>query len=450
MNLVREGMDFEDFFELVMFGIVIIALVFLLFACFLGPLIWWEETKKKQNQYDLYLALSGETTENEEAIKTANLLSTIHHQDSDSVTLGEVKEVWDSDDSYFKVAMKNYDDVKEILEGGPSIAEIEVDVLTWSDYFVKAGIFMWLFSAGAMSVTYLFASIEHARDPLTYPWKNAWSWPMILLMFPYLIITQPILFICYGFWKWRERKKAVETTGSEEENQLVERERILHEEKIKFQKQVSSVNERKSENRQKWIEVCGKRLSDEASRLKDEIASSHKKISRYGQGIAEEQRTMAESQTKLKSLEEVIKARSPEREEEFGFEFDKLLELPMVSAIEITDEEIQVYTNTVYMKYRGRRYEIGDFLIRIIDTDLIIENLRNTNSFESSPYHPIMGYHHPYIESSGQFRCLDYFNSYIARLCVQREYFPLVVSVLEALQSVVEPAIRDVRLWKEV
>ncbi len=221
MKLVRERVDFIDFFDSVLFGVAIIIAAFILFAGIIGPIDWRKEIEAEQIRYNLYLALSGEVTEDEKAIKTANLLSNIYHyQDFDSVMLlAGVEKGWGSGNPYFEVAVENYDDVRKILENED--VEIKADVPTWGEYFIWMGRLMWFFSAVVLSINYLVSSVlssQYFYEPLTYPWKNAWSWPMMLLMFPYLIITQPILLVSYVFWKcvkntssllsrWRKRKE---------------------------------------------------------------------------------------------------------------------------------------------------------------------------------------------------------------------------------------------------
>jgi len=450
MNLVRRRMNFQSFLDDyvsagLLFGIIICICVSIIFL-----MVWYELRDTKIVENNIYLALRGEKVKDETAIKIADFISRLYHdQNFNFEELKKVKEVLIDGNKYFNAAIEHLDKVELILEGKPEAVEIDIKnpIWRWKYFFIMAGLISWLIMAVAMSISYLVESAGCRDGILTYPWGEIWSYPLIVLMFPYLVISQPILLIWYGIQRLRgnEEQMTEERIRTDESlpispQELQERiDRQRHELKSK----ISSIKAAVAVHCQNWIKICKQRLIEEEQETESEINDCRSHLSEFGRKIETEQRILAESQSRLGNLKRLIKNNRIKEEKEFALEFNKLRKIPHVEAVEVVDEEIRVYTDTIYISYQEKKYEIGDFLIRLTtkrNRPIKIENLCNTSTRNQ---------HHPYGYRDSSF-CFGHLSNYVTKLLEQKDYFSLTVVILQVLQSNEGDAPEAVKFWKEV
>ena len=110
-----------------------------------------------------------------------------------------------------------------------------------------------------------------------------------------------------------------------------------------------------------YIEACTRRLLNDIARTEAELRQSEQKLSEYSRLIVEETRRSLETRHKLTYLDEWQK----NEESRHLDEFDRLLEIEAVKKIQVADDVLRIFTDTVFVRHEGTRYEIGDFRIDI-------------------------------------------------------------------------------------
>lgn len=444
MNYVRR-MDFDDFTDLVGFAFLL-AIVVCAVTAGVGSLIVLDDQEKKTAEQNLYFALQGREVNDTETMKTAEILRQLYENKFQNWT--QFKEI------DLGIAFEHWGNVLAILEDPKK--EITVDIFTWEEWLSLLAIISWLIIALSLSIAYPVATWRETywRDQRgvnkwwQYPWKKWWAYPLLSVMMPYVVFTQPAVAVYAGFRKIKgiDRREVLEEYfGGTIPPPRIRAEEKIEQDKAKFQSLVTLVNRDKKANKQRWIEISKKELIQEKQEVESEIKLHRTNLSKLGRQIETAQRKLAEAKSKLANLEKTMEIKEEETEREAGEEFDKLLEFSLIKAVEVEDDKIKVYTDTIYISHRGKKYEIGNFLIQIDargDGPILIKNLSNTSSY---------GMHHPYSFNLRKNEvCFGNLSDEIERLLSQRDYLTLVVVILQALQTAEGDASDRVEYWKEV
>jgi len=435
--------DFDDFADLV--GVVFIIAVI---ACGLiagfGSCVVYDAQQNQIAEQNLYFALQGKEVNDTKVMRTAEMLRQLYENKFQNWT--QFKEI------DLGIAFKHWDNVLAILENPEK--EINVDIFTWEEWLSIAGIISWLIIALSLSATYPVATWRERYSFnergfnrwWQYPWRKWWAHPILLVMLPYVIITQPTVSIYAAIRKAKgiDKREALEEyfrgTIPPKRTRLEEE---IERDKANFQSLVNLVDRDREANRRKWIEISKKKLSLEKQKTESTIKSRRTDLSSLGRQIETAQRGLAEAEAKLTNLNEAIEMKKDETGRELGAEFDQLLGFPLVKAVKVEDNEIKVYTDTIYISRRWKKYEIGNFLICIGTREngyILIRNLSNTSS---------CGQHHPYTMGLDGF-CFGNLRDQIDKLLIQRDYLTLIVVILQALQTAEGDASDRVEYWKEV
>lgn len=457
MNLVRRRMDFEHFIDHYVLSGLAIGIVIVILLSLLLLATWVENRNTKIVESNLYLALKKEKVEDEAAIKIADFISKLYHgQSLDFEELKKSKETLTEKNQYFNVAIEHLDNVELILGGTPGDVKIEMKdpFWSWKYFLIGLGLISWLIIAISMSISYFVESFSCRDGVLTYPWGEIWSYPLILVMFPYLVISQPILLICYGIEKLkgeneeqireemanvRIRTGELPTISRFVLQEHIDKQRRELKSKIRLVKAAVGVH------RQNWIKFYKQHLVERKEQIESEIEHYRHELSDLGQDIEDVQRSLAESQPILRDLEKSIQDNNTKGEREFALEFNKFRKIPHIEAVEIANEEIRIYTDTIYISYEDKKYEIGDFLIRFGTEKngfIKVKNLCNTSTLDKD---------HPYsYNTRDQSFCFGDLSGYVATLLKQKDYFSLIIVILQALQSNEGDNPEIVKRWKEV
>lgn len=194
--------------------------------------------------------------------------------------------------------------------------------------------------------------------------------------------------------------------------------------------------------RQKYVDICSSRLTDTVYNLRAGVESSQKTITDLQKKLTQEIRTLQENETRLMALE----ADNSSALERFGQEFDKLISLPKVREIEISNNKLEVYTDMLYCvdPRSSKNHKIGEFRI-VISTDGSEGGIRWFNLtqiiYERSA---------PHIYRNGK-ACLGNIQEIIPELIAGHEYASAVMLAIQFVESVnTEDSFgKDISFWPE-
>ena len=171
-----------------------------------------------------------------------------------------------------------------------------------------------------------------------------------------------------------------------------------------------------------YVEACMRRLLSDIARTESDLKLSEQKLSDCSRLIVEETRRSRESRLKLGYLDQWQVSEEARHLEEF----DRLLQVEGVRKVQVTDDVLRVFTDTVYAVHDGARYEIGDFRIDIFFEGYVLaRNLRNCGD------NPI--WDHPHIVNGAI--CMGNIREGVVKLIGEYQFSVVAQVMLDFLRS---------------
>ncbi|MDO8558089.1 MAG: hypothetical protein Q7S09_02790 [bacterium] len=256
--------------------------------------------------------------------------------------------------------------------------------------------------------------------------------------------------------RWLANSKKPETileTSSLARTDTKRREKI-----ISSDARVSQLRARRDAIREQWIRILGwydidlqKMLAanrvQEARRttvsLEENIRSVRGDLQSLGTKLAGAQRNEAVAQRDQEELEKLPPKPDPEKLSRFEEAFRLLEDFPDVMAINVEGECISVFTDTLYIMYDSRLFEIGNFRIDFIRNvgegfGIYIRNLAKGDGEVDYPY-----------GSDGGF-CFGNLTGDINNLLAERDIPSAVVHILKSITHLNKNDKNKLRDFKEV
>jgi hypothetical protein len=168
--------------------------------------------------------------------------------------------------------------------------------------------------------------------------------------------------------------------------------------------------------REAYIQACAWRLEKERADAERKILLCGDKKTNHIKEFAR----LTHEQEKLRALIEGLNM--TEKGERYGAEFDQLIATPHVKRVEVSQAgTVSIFTDTVFLTFDGKLYEIGDFRIDLglgprLERGLRIVNLRIKELTGQSRYH------HPHVFGEGDKVCFGNIEFAIVKLLGEFEY----------------------------
>ncbi len=174
----------------------------------------------------------------------------------------------------------------------------------------------------------------------------------------------------------------------------------------------------------RYINLCG---GNRKSIRRDMIGSAIKKlqsdIEKCQHWLVISLRELEEKQMALQATQEKNPSTSHLEDE-----FDQLLKHPDINKLDIQNEKIIVYTNSISIAFKKSAYKIGKFEIEIY-TDGSRGGVRMFN--HTYPRH---GPQHPHVNEDG-IPCLGNIKEVVPNLIAERKYSALIAICIQYLKS---------------
>ncbi len=192
-----------------------------------------------------------------------------------------------------------------------------------------------------------------------------------------------------------------------------------------------------ADQRTRYIEMCQRRFNASVKSVEGDIAEKQVELDRLTVEIVRLAREAAALRVQAHALEAGRDAWANEMRERFAVEYDKLIATPHVRSVVIDGQTVSVLTDTIFMEYQGKRYELGDYRIDIaFDGTLSIKNTRVEELTGQ------LFYHHPHVfqdRYSGRMSvCLGNIGPGVYKLIGAHEYAVAVQILIRFLHSLTE------------
>lgn len=183
-----------------------------------------------------------------------------------------------------------------------------------------------------------------------------------------------------------------------------------------------------------YIQECNRRNTDLLTQVQRAVAEDQQAASRLQTELVAASRRLVENQTRLNQINQGVNTET----EKYATEFTKLMELPHVVRIEVERFVIKIFTDTMYITYRNRRYRMGEFRIEINNGEqraaeplnmlkiFRVGGIRGPNGTPSN--------NHPHILPTG-FCCLGNIQMAVVQYLRDYEYAMLTELLIDYLQT---------------
>lgn len=205
-----------------------------------------------------------------------------------------------------------------------------------------------------------------------------------------------------------------------------------------FEKRIARVNKTINQSRKNFAKIGEISLVKNKTALEMNLKSLREKLSEFGKQIEQTNRDIAQTQRRLNAVETALIS---EKDREKLFEaFDRIRGLPLVKGLEVDGEKIRIFTDKIFVFWKGNKYKIGNFLIglEIGNQAVMIENLVNTNKEDIDQNH---------IYGRGGSFCFGTLNEPIQEALNKNNYLFATLLILQALQTGEGSKLED---WEKV
>lgn len=213
--------------------------------------------------------------------------------------------------------------------------------------------------------------------------------------------------------------------------------------KEKKERDKNLAKKRREQNRKRYIEACGQRTKKTLDSLRKDVVDAKSNIEKYQKSLIQEICRLQENKSRLSYLESDGKSEL----EKYGLEFDKLISLPKVIDVNVTDKSIQVLTDILYCAdpRTGKVHEIGEFRIEIYPAGKIRWfNLTRRIDGNKSDMHA------PHVFPDGK-ACLGNAEEVLPELIANYEFSVVAMLAIQFIESVNvdDDAGKHINKWPE-
>jgi|GEM_PF-4210215 len=338
----------------------------------------------------------------------------------------------------FRILVSRRAAILDILEPSPGFrAEIHRTghVSGWGVFWMWFSIAAW-FTVWTCAFTGFTNS--YGGRICNLPWREGWPWAFALFTAP---LSTPC-FLVSGAYLYRLDRREERAC---ERNAVPDSVRATTDGAPALAPAIvrlsGSTPEALAASREHWRHLRGegrvRAWQERVAHLQSERDGQRERLAQYGVAIEQAQREGAAVARELHAIEatpppnESVDATARAR---FDEEFDRLLALPAVRRVEVDDRSITVWAGPIIVRVSGRRFDLGDYRIRL-----------GTTVDDQAWQWPQVSCAHPSTRRDGV-RMLLYSNSgtfcfgncgdQLAAVLQRGEFLPALAIVIEALHTV--------------
>lgn len=449
------NIDKENFKEYVEVGLIISGII-LLISSVSGLACLFMETAEFNHEHKIYRILHDEEViwddNNKSAIEQAQTFRLLYMNQYNFSQLNGLNSTEISEKSNLISSAMNNWNVRVKYTENPDIPFPENnafdDVL---GFLIELALILFLF---VPSIIYLTREKDYKNRWWQYPWSNWWAYPAALCLISYIVLIQPFVLI-YAIGNetiyiiFRKKKNistsrdqnaiALEQGQKIKQSEYVRSDELIQQERSAFDALVESTKANKDKAKENFANIGkailnGKKqqLTEEIDEIKRKIEEVKQKLSRSGNEIQEYQRSIGKKNGEIKEIEKSLEEKNrPEAAEEF----EKILGIPMVRAVDVENALIRIYTETINIEHDGKIYEIGDAIIKldVYGNDVRISIIGGTSR----------GRDHPHSLSRNSEFCFGDYSSDIYNHISSGNYYQATLIILHSLQTI------EVAKWGE-
>lgn len=441
---------YHDFVEDYFFLGFICALVIILMVGLFGGVIFAENRQDEAFEHNVYVSIwpNIELTDTELIESGETIKKILDNQPNTTEQLANLTKLFNLDRNYLEIIFNKQDNLVNVMNGNISDISELVSVSKWSDFLKMFGLFSWLAISLCTTINFVAMIINHEESLFDLDWKKPWTYLFLLLMSPFVLpcmfvelffrgVLMPLIKII--------KAKPIESphVNNETPRLVIQPEDLIVLRINTTKKLIRRLKKNVSVTREAFLSIYMHYVNNQASELKREVENSKSSLRVAGDKIKKAQIEYAQSQTKLSQWQDNIETVINKTKNDLLENFDMILKMPHVTAVDFHQNNLRIYTDMVFIDYEEIRYKLGIFRITIdpLTEEVVrIENLCST--------HPSR-YVHPYSQDGFNF-CFGELSQPIQITLKAREFASAVHFILRAIYSLDGDNSKDLHGWKQV
>ncbi len=450
------------FLKAVLWGVGIGSIICAIIIGFVA--IAWTDTVKNDNfKLEMFQVASGKTTSDESLNKTIDILhrSVAEEKTSfvdlkDSITDEKVR-------NNLQTAFAEWERLEPIIKDAEAIKDLDYHPRDWGDWLILSIKVFLIGLCCLMSLVYWLVSIRFAdfnsyddvnpgqQSSLTYPWGTALGIVLIPFYLPFIVISQPLLFVSRVIGsiifsiRWVFRKifpknlnmpaPKLQTSVSNSKKKQEKREVIAMEQAKK------NVKRHQSEFINFFRSRIGTLINEAEEKITELIGMSENIAKR----LEENDRKIATGERELERLRRIALIKDKFSDDAIIQEFEKILTIPGVSAMDMSEKHIlRIYTAEIKVEDDGILYLIGRL---IISFDLSNASIKVMNiDPENGPGNE----QHPFAQNRDGSFCFGKINETLRDFFANMDYYALVAATMTAVRSVSGASSTTIKKWRMI
>lgn len=212
--------------------------------------------------------------------------------------------------------------------------------------------------------------------------------------------------------------------------------------RLAARKCIQEALERFEETKKEWRDYFLRKAGERERYLERDVATSKGELARLGEELSHTHIIHAHRENLLREWKKTVSGVKENKGKEYLREIELLMKLKHVKAIEIRDTVLLVYTDTLFVQYDKKIYELGIFELRI---GLFLPHVVGVYNLAST--HP-QGKDYPY-GSEGRF-CFGDLTDTISTALQKGEFAAAVEYMIQSISHINPGEGRKIEGWKEV
>lgn len=430
--------SFSDFLEEYFLKGFIVAFIIIMLVGVFGSFALDNAITDQHREYNLYSALIQDKNKavDVNTAKAAQLTQQIFSsKSSPQEQVANLSKLKSLDTFYLNLVLDKNNIISGLVSGDTKDISNLVFFNKWSSFALYFLLFIWLCVSLCTTVNFVNESISSRESLFNWPWKRAWTYPMIIIMSPFLFLAM-LLESSY-----RLVVLFVKLVSNRNKTQPESKEFVYNNElEIKALRLIEHIQNQIDVVREVYLFKCLQDLDEVANNLQDEVSSNRDELINLGDQIKITQFNLAKSERELTEYKSNLENLKNKSKYQFILDFEQILKIKHVAAVDVNCAKLSVYTEMVYIDYQSKRYQIG---IIVIDIDIEkLSFLKLTNLCSTHPGNEC----HPY----GSNFCWGGLNNSIRNTLKSGEFASTIEFMIQAIHSAQGDNPDKVKEWKEV
>lgn len=439
-------------------GAIVGAIIFLIVVGF-SAMFYSDTIKTDHTKQVIFMTAAGKPTDDKDIQKAIEILR--KSLTTNGLSFTDLKDSLTTDNvkANLQLAIGEWSRLEPIMKDSSAYDHLDYRARDWNDWLILAikifliGLCCWNSLAyWAMSNKFFDFSTYHDVNPnrqlsLTYPWTKVSAILLIPFYLPYLIISQPLLLIIriiYGIYLII-RIPFVKLARKKEARVVVRQQKTRKPQKPLQKKEVVMMERAKKEfdkNRAEYVKFFRSRIGILTKGTEDELRGLESHSRRLSNDLEDTDRKIAMKETEVDKLRKLASTKNSFTDEQIAQEFNKILSIPGVVALELKDKTLKIYTEPIRVEHEGLFYLIGRLMISfcLVGNGITVKNIdpENGPGDEQHPFAP---------NESGSF-CFGSIRESLTGFIDNMEYYALVAATMTAVRSVDGASSSSIKKWR--